>query len=135
MQLPLQQLFNQSLIKLAVLLYQIDRKVMLTEQDYLDEVLEEMDWQSPISQDAFFNEAIYQARQAIDTGDEMHFVRELQQDLLFDPDRALEVAMAITGVDGERSEEETEVLSLLTHKLLAKGLAGLDASAPQGLSA
>ncbi len=30
--------------------------------------------------------------------------------------------MAITGVDGERSEEETELLSLLTHKLLAKAL-------------
>jgi len=34
----------------------------------------------------------------------------------------MEVAMAITGVDGERSEEETELLSLLTHKLLAKAL-------------
>ena len=134
MQLSLQQLFNQSLIKLAVLLYQIDRKVMLTEQDYLDEVLDDMDWQSPISQNAFFNDAIYQARQAIDTGTELEFLRELQQDLLYDADKALEVSMAITGVDGERSDEETEVLSLLTHKLLARGLVGAG-SVPSGIVA
>ena len=35
---------------------------------------------------------------------------------------ALEVAMAMSGVDGERSEEETELLSLLTHKVLAREL-------------
>ena len=34
----------------------------------------------------------------------------------------MEVAIEMTGVDGERSDEETELLSLLTHKLLAKAL-------------
>ena len=122
MQLSAHQSFNQALIELAVLLYQVDRTVTLTEQDYLNELVEELDWQSPICPDAFVNQAIYQARRALDLGDEVSYLRSLQIALEFDAEKALEVAMAITGIDGERSIEETELLSLLTHKLLARAL-------------
>ena len=67
-------------------------------------------------------DTIYQTRKAIDTGDAITFLRSLKNDLAFDAEKTMEVAMAITGVDGERSDEETELLSLLTHKLLAKAL-------------
>ncbi|QJR79851.1 TerB family tellurite resistance protein [Alteromonas pelagimontana] len=122
MQLSPQQAFNQALIRLSVLLYQVDKKVTLSEQEYLESVLEKLDWQSPICREAFFNDAIYQTRQALDAGQEIDYLRALKGDLLFDADKAMEVAIAITGVDGERSDEETELLSLLTHKLLAKAL-------------
>lgn len=122
MQLSQQQTFNQALIKLSVLLYQIDGKVTLSEQDYLDGLIEQLDWQSPICREAFVNEAIYQTRNALDTGDVSDYLRTLQADLLFDASKVMEVAMAITAVDGERSDEETEILSLLSHKLLAKAL-------------
>lgn len=122
MQLSQQQTFNQALIKMSVLLYQVDGKVTLSEQDYLDDLIEQLDWQSPICREAFVNEAIYQTRNALDTGEASDYLRTLQSDLLFDASKVMEVAMAITGVDGERSEEETELLSLLTHKLLAKAL-------------
>ncbi|CAB9493244.1 TerB family tellurite resistance protein [Alteromonas macleodii] len=122
MQLSEQQSFNQALIKLSVLLYQVDGMVTLTEQDYLNAMVESLDWQSPICREAFLNDTIYQARKAIDTGDTVTFLKSLKNDLSFDADKTLEVAMAITGIDGERSEEETELLSLLTHKLLAKAL-------------
>ncbi|MEW9798112.1 TerB family tellurite resistance protein [Alteromonas sp. CYL-A6] len=122
MQLSAIQSFNQALIKMAVLLYQVDKTVTLTEQDYLESLVAELDWQSPICPEAFLNDAIFQARKALDTGNETDYLRALRDDLLFDADRALEVAMAITGVDGERSEEETELLALLTHKYLAKAL-------------
>lgn len=117
-----QQSFNEALIRLAVLLYQVDGMVTLSEQDYLDEIIESLDWQSPISRDAFFNDAIYQTRKALDTGEAEVYLKNLKQDLLFDADKAMEVAMAITGADGERCDEEAELLSLLTHKLLAKAL-------------
>ncbi len=117
-----QQSFNQALIKLSVLLYQVDGMVTLSEQDYLNAMVESLDWQSPICREAFLNDTIYQTRKAIDTGDTITFLRSLKHDLSFDAEKTLEVAMAITGVDGERSEEETELLSLLTHKLLAKAL-------------
>ena len=122
MQLSEQQSFNQALIKLSVLLYQVDGMVTLSEQDYLNAMVESLDWQSPICREAFLNDTIYQTRKAIDTGDTITFLRSLKHDLSFDAEKTLEVAMAITGVDGERSEEETELLSLLTHKLLAKAL-------------
>lgn len=121
-QLSEQQNFNQALIKLSVLLYQVDGMVTLSEQDYLNSVVDSLDWQSPICPEAFLTDTIYQTRKAIDTGDTISYLKSLKQHLSFDAEKTLEVAMAITGVDGERSEEETELLSLLTHKLLAKAL-------------
>ncbi|MET1218972.1 MAG: TerB family tellurite resistance protein, partial [Glaciecola sp.] len=38
MQLSPLQRFNEALIKLSVLLYQIDGKITLSEQDYLEDV-------------------------------------------------------------------------------------------------
>lgn len=122
MQLSAKQYFNQALIKMAVLLYQVDGMVSLSEQDYLEALVDDLDWQSPICSDAFLNDAIFQARQAIDTAQQREYLKSLKPELSFDVEKALEVAMSITGADGERSEKETELLSLLTHKLLAKEL-------------
>jgi tellurite resistance protein len=122
MQLSPLQRYNQALIKLAVLLYQVDGKITLSEQDYLDEVLNTLSWQSPISMTAFCNEAIHAAREAVDNREHLDFIRDLADDLNFDANRVVEVAMTITGVDGERSEHETEILHFLTHKVLAKEL-------------
>ncbi|NDW14863.1 MULTISPECIES: TerB family tellurite resistance protein [Alteromonas] len=122
MQLSEQQSFNQALIQLSVLLYQVDGVVTLSEQDYLSDIVDTLSWESPICPEAFLNDTIYQTRKAIDTGDAVSYMRSLKNALSFDADKTLEVAMAITGVDGERSEAETELLSLLTHKVLAKAL-------------
>lgn len=122
MQLSTQQQYQEALIKMAVLFYQVDGKITLTEQDYLDELLESLDWDSPISRDAFMNDVIYHTRTAIDAGEATDVLKSLQPLLVKDANRAVEVATVMTGVDGERSDEETELLSLLTHKLLAKAL-------------
>ncbi|MDC8831562.1 TerB family tellurite resistance protein [Alteromonas gilva] len=122
MHLSEEQLFNQALIKLAVLFYQVDRRILLSEQDYLEELVESLEWDSPICREAFVNDVIHQTRTALDTGDAADILRSLQGELSFDANRALEVAMAMSGIDGERSDEETELLSLLTHKVLARAL-------------
>ena len=122
MQLSTQQQYQEALIKMAVLFYQVDGKITLTELDYLDELLESLDWDSPISRDAFMNDVIYHTRTAIDAGEATDVLKSLQPQLVKDANRAVEVATVMTGVDGERSDEETELLSLLTHKLLAKAL-------------
>ncbi len=116
------QLHNQALIQITVLLYQIDGKVTLTEQDYLDELLQDMAWHSGISKDAFVTDAIHQAREAIDGGTAPDYIRSLSDELNIDAARSLEVAMAITKVDGERSEKEVELLALLANRVLARGL-------------
>lgn len=116
------QLHNEALIRLTVLLYQIDGKVTLTEQDYFDELVNTMEWRSGISKEAFINDSIHQAREAIDSMAAADFIRGLSEELNIDAARTLEVAMAITKVDGERSEEEVELLALLANRVLAKGL-------------
>ena len=122
MQLSPNQRFNEALIKTAVLLYQVDGMVSLTEQDYLEEVIDDLKWQSPICRDAFLTQAIHEARVANDAGDAMGFLKSQSDELNFDAEKVVEVAMEVTGVDGERSEHETELLDYLTHKLLAREL-------------
>ncbi|MEN8771655.1 MAG: TerB family tellurite resistance protein, partial [Glaciecola sp.] len=117
MQLSPNQRFNEALIKTAVLLYQVDGLVSLTEQDYLEEVIDDLNWQSPICKDAFLTQAIHEARVANDAGDALAFLKYQADELNFDAAKVVEVAMGITGVDGERSEHETELLHYLTHKL------------------
>ena len=116
------QQHNEALIKLTVLLYQIDGKITLSEQDYFDNLVNEMSWHSGISKEAFINDAIHQAREAIDGFAAPEFIRSLSDELNIDAARTLEVAMAITKADGERSEEEVELLALLANRVLARGL-------------
>lgn len=117
-----EQAFNESIIKLCVLLYQIDGIVTLTEQDYFESLCEGLDWQSGVSLPAFVNSAIHDARVAIDTEQAREYLFSLGNGLNLDPATALEVAMDITAIDGERNEEELELLSLLSNRVLAKGL-------------
>lgn len=114
--------FNEDLIKLAVLLYQIDGKVTLTEQDYFENLVSKMDWHNGVSIEAFINDAIHQSRLAIAQSETREFLFSLSAGLNHDPATALEMAMAITQVDGKRSEDELELLSLLSNRVLAKGL-------------
>ncbi|WP_395340665.1 TerB family tellurite resistance protein [Ningiella sp. W23] len=116
------QKFNEALIKMAVLLYQIDGKITLTEQDYFDALTESLEWRSGIVLPAFINQAIHQAREAISQDRAREFLRELGGQLNLNPAKAFEVAMDITAVDGKRSDEELELLSLLSNRVLAKGL-------------
>lgn len=122
MQLTEQQGFNEALIKLSVLLYQIDGKVSLSEQDYLDQVIAELEWGSTICKSAFLNDAIHCARQAVDNNDCKTFIRDLGEDLNQDASKTFDVAMELTGIDGERTEEETELLAYLTNRVLCKSL-------------
>lgn len=122
MQLSPNQRFNEALIKTAVLLYQVDGMVSLTEQDYLEEVFNDLQWQSPICKDAFLTQAIHEARVANDAGQALEFLKSQSGELNFDAPKVVEVAMGITGIDGERTDHETELLHYLTHKLLAREL-------------
>ncbi|MFC3121293.1 TerB family tellurite resistance protein [Agaribacter flavus] len=121
-QLEQEQLFNEALIRMTVLLYQIDGKVTLTEQDYLSNLVENIPWRSGVVLPAFISQAIHESRQAIDTQQSSQYLRAIGKDLNIDPARAFEVAMEITEVDGKRSEEELELLSLLSNRILGRGL-------------
>jgi tellurite resistance protein len=117
-----EQGFNEAVIKLLVLLYQIDGKVTLTEQDLFDEIIATLNWHSGVSISAFINGAIHQARVAIDQLKAREYLFKLGTGLNYNPAQALEYAMDITKIDGKRSEEEIELLALLSNRVLARGL-------------
>ncbi|MGQ8365257.1 TerB family tellurite resistance protein [Glaciecola sp. 1036] len=117
-----QQQFNEALIRMMVLLYQADGKVTLTEQDFFNDTIEEMHWYSGIALPAFINQVIHDARQALDSQLGADYLKGLANELNIDAATAFEVAMSITAVDGKRSDEELELLSLLSNKILARGL-------------
>ncbi|OFA30573.1 hypothetical protein BAE46_11350 [Glaciecola punicea] len=117
-----EQGFNEAVINLLVLLYQIDGKVTLTEQDLFDEIIATLNWHSGVSISAFINGAIHQARVAIDQLKAREYLFKLGTGLNYNPAQALEYAMDITEIDGKRSEEEIELLALLSNRVLARGL-------------
>lgn len=116
------QLFNEALVRMSVLLYQIDGKITLSEQDYFETITNELDWNSGTVLPAFINQVIHEARVAIDQGEAREYLRNLGNELNTNPAKAFEVAMEITAADGKRSDEELELLSLLSNRVLAKGL-------------
>lgn len=120
------QRFNEALVRMSVLFYQIDGKITLTEQDYFDSLTQsvELEWRSGIVLPTFINQAIHESREAISAGKSREYLRSLGSDLNIDAARSLEVAMDITAADGKRSDEELELLSLLSNRVLAKGLVG-----------
>ena len=121
-QITNEQAFNEAIVQLCVLLYQIDGIVTLTEQDFFDSVCDDLDWRSGVSLPAFINNAIHEARVAIDTEQTREYLFSLGVGLNLDPATALDIAMDITAVDGARSDEELELLSLLSNRVLARGL-------------
>lgn len=117
-----QQNFNEAMIRLMVLLYQVNGKVTLTELDFFDETINAFDWQSGISLAAFVSQVIHEVRQAIDQVETIPYLKSLGKALNYDPAKAFDIALQLTALKGQRSEEEKELLSLLSNKVLAKGL-------------
>ncbi len=120
--ITLEQAYNEAIIKLLVLLYQIDGKVTLSEQDYFDQVQEQLNWRSGVAITAFVSSAIHQARVAIDSDQAREFLFGLANGLSFDSAQALEYAMDITKIDGTRNDDELELLGLLSNRVLARGV-------------
>lgn len=121
-QLSETQQFNEALIKMTVLLYQVDGKVTLSELDYFDQLVANITWDSPIGLDGFVQDAIHQARFHVDNGNALGMLKQLVPALALNATEANNVAYEITGIDGERSVEEQELLHYLTYKALARYL-------------
>lgn len=112
------QMFNQSLLTLAMLLYHADNKITLTELDYFEQLTDEIQWNSPISLEAFINDQIHVVRQAIENEESRELLKSISRYLKWNPQKAMEVAFATTGIDGMRCQAESDILEYLSHKLL-----------------
>lgn len=117
-----QQHFNEALLKLCILLYQVDGKITLSEQDYFDAVQSNIDWHGEEDLTEFQTRSIRQVREVIDAREHLTFVNSLKQALAYDAKRAIAVAHGISHIDGDIADEETEILDYLQNRVLAKSL-------------
>ncbi|WJG09375.1 TerB family tellurite resistance protein [Aliiglaciecola sp. LCG003] len=118
----MEQAFNEALLKLCMLMYRIDGKITLTEQDYFQSIYSHLDWQGEQDLDEFQRQSIHQVRQAVDSGEVKAYILSLKDALTFNAKKALTVAQGISLVDGDIAEEEQEILDYLQNRLLAKAL-------------
>lgn len=112
------QSFNQALLKLLTLIYQCDQRIRLSEQDFVDDIAEGMEWHSRTPIDMYRAEAVIKARQALDSDNIKPFLIELKADLQADPALAMQLARQMVDVDGELNHNEEEILTLLEEKIL-----------------
>jgi tellurite resistance protein len=117
-----QQDFNEALLKLCILLYQVDGKVTLSEQDYFEAIQNNIEWHGEQDLIDFQTKSILQIRNIIETKDQRRFVNSLKDALSFDAKKALAVASGISYIDGEIADEELEILDYLQNRVLAKSL-------------
>lgn len=119
----MQQQFNEALIQLCMLLYRIDGKITLSEQDYYQSLLKNLYWQGEDDMDEFERKSIYRVRRAVDEDQVREFILSLKDSLSQDPKKALSIAQGICYIDGEIAEQEQEILDFLENRVLAKSLA------------
>jgi tellurite resistance protein len=119
-----QQNFNEALISLCILLYQIDGRISYSEQEYLSAVEQHFDWQSVESIEDFHARTIHKVRAVIAEQRVAQFLRELKEPLSHNAKKAMAVAQGLAFVDGELADEERDILSQLENRLLAKALRG-----------
>ncbi|MEP4890783.1 MAG: TerB family tellurite resistance protein [Aliiglaciecola sp.] len=122
----MEQSFNEALLKLCMLLYRIDGKITLSEQDYYDSIYRHINWQGEDDLEEFQRQSIHQVRDAVENGEAKQFVMSLKDHLSFNAKKALAIAQGICLIDGDIAEQEQEILDYLKFRVLAKYLDKID---------
>ncbi len=116
------QEFNEALLKLCILLYQVDGKITLSEQDYFQALYDKVDWQGEVDLTDFLIRSIYHVREVIESQEQKDVLNSLKDGLNFDAKKAMAVAKGLAHIDGNVAEEEEEILNYLQNRVLAKSL-------------
>lgn len=119
----MEQDFSEALLKLCMLLYRIDGKITLTEQDYYQAIYNNIHWRGEQDLEEFERQAIHEVRNAVEMGEVKPYILSLKDALSFDGKKALAVAKGISFIDGEIADEEQEIIDYLQFRVLAKSLA------------
>lgn len=113
------QHFNEALIKLAIVMYRIDSRISLSEQEMADALADGLDWQSPISVSAFQAQALAEVSKAMTLEQIEPLLLSLKDALQHDKQKALTVAQSIMDADGKRSSKEQQLFDFIQQQLLA----------------
>ncbi|WP_213997661.1 TerB family tellurite resistance protein [Arsukibacterium sp.] len=112
-----QQDFNEALLKLAILMYRIDGKIRLNEQELVDEIGDKLDWDGVNSITAVQSQAMADIRQAISSNQVEAYLTTLKPALQFDKQQALDTARQIMQSDGEEAQQERRLYDMLVQML------------------
>jgi tellurite resistance protein len=105
-----------------MLMYRIDGKITLTEQDYYQAIYSNLEWHGEQDLEEFQRQAIHEVRSAVDNDEVKPFILSLKEALSFNAKKAISVAQGISYIDGDLAEEEQEILEYLENRVLAKSL-------------
>ncbi|KMT66313.1 hypothetical protein [Catenovulum maritimum] len=115
----LQQKQKEALLAIATLFSQVDGKIRLSEQDYIDIWLNGLEWNGKFDRQTTHKLIITQSRTAIENNNiEKYLISLIDQlsDRVYQ-DFVITFAKYVSEIDGEVATEEKELLALLT-KLL-----------------
>lgn len=112
-----QQDFNEALLKLAILMYRIDGKIRLNEQELVDEIGDNLNWEGINSITAIQSQALADVRQAISSNQVEAYLTTLKAALQLDKQQALNTAKQIMQSDGEEAKQERHLYDLLVQML------------------
>ena len=111
------QSVNESLIELATFFYKIDGRVSLEEQQYIDELMNTIDWQSSVSVEAFQSDCIAKINSMLDFSEAevLAYLSGVMETLakLGAADKAKSLAQNIADADGEIADAEVKYLEFI----------------------
>lgn len=113
-----EQAFNEALLKLAVLMYRTDGKIRLNEQELVDLIVDDLNWQGAISVSAVQNQTVAEVREAIRADNVDAYLAGLKEALMFDKKKTLDTARQIMQSDGEEAVKERRLYDYLRQQLL-----------------
>ena len=113
-----QQAFNEALLKLAILMYRIDGKIKLNEQELVDELADSLNWDGINSITAIQSQAMADVRDAIRADKVDDYLASLKSALMFNKQRALDVAKQVMQSDGEEALKERRLYDQLRNTVL-----------------
>lgn len=113
-----QQTFNEALLKLAILMYRIDGKIRLNEQELVDGIADSLSWDGINSITAIQSQAMADVRDAIRADKTDAYLAGLKDALMFDKQKALDTAKQIMQSDGEEALKERRLYDYLRQQLL-----------------
>jgi hypothetical protein len=113
-----QQAFNESVLKLAIMMYRIDGKIRLNEQERVDELADGLVWDGVNSITAIQSQAMADVREAIRADRTEAYLASLKDGLMFDKQKALDIAKQIMQSDGEEALKERRLYDYLRQQLL-----------------
>jgi len=108
---------NEALVTLATFFYKVDGRITLEEQDYIDDFLSVIDWESSIDVSVFQTNIIPKINQVLrgNPGEYLKFLAELMDQIESEDGkkRAKQIATAISDADGEISDLEIKCLDYI----------------------